>query len=79
MLIAGLGLPWRSRANAVLANGTVEQFDIYAATVLRRVPGRNSTPTPRRAQELEKNSAVEGAWANKAQRALREPGGGATL
>jgi predicted aspartyl protease len=34
MLIAGLGLPWRSRANAILANGTVEQFDIYAATVL---------------------------------------------
>ena len=34
MLIAGLGLLWRSRANAVLANGTVEQFDIYAATVL---------------------------------------------
>jgi len=34
MLITGLGLAWRSRGNAVLANGTVEQFDIYAATVL---------------------------------------------
>jgi clan AA aspartic protease len=33
-LITNLGLPWRSRANAVLANGTVEQFDIYAGTVL---------------------------------------------
>ncbi len=33
-LITGLGLPWLSRANAVLASGTVEQFDIYAATVL---------------------------------------------
>jgi clan AA aspartic protease len=33
-VITGLGLPWRSRANAVLANGTVEPFEIYAATVL---------------------------------------------
>ena len=33
-LIASLGLPWRSRGNAVLANGNVEQFDIYAATVV---------------------------------------------
>jgi clan AA aspartic protease len=33
-LIANLGLPWRSRGNAVLANGNVEQFDIYAATVV---------------------------------------------
>ncbi len=33
-LIASLSLPWRSRGNAVLANGNVEQFDIYAATVL---------------------------------------------
>ena len=34
MLITGLGLPWRSRADAVLANAIVEQFDINAATVL---------------------------------------------
>jgi clan AA aspartic protease len=32
-VIAGLGLPWRSRGYAVLANGALEQFDIYAATV----------------------------------------------
>ena len=31
--IASLGLLWRSRGNAVLANGNIEQFDIYAATV----------------------------------------------
>jgi len=34
VLITNLGLSWRSRANAVLANGIVEQFDISAATVL---------------------------------------------
>lgn len=33
-LIAGLGLTWRSRGQAMLANGNVEQFDIYAATVV---------------------------------------------
>ena len=33
-LIANLGLPWRARGNAVLASGNVEQFDIYAATVV---------------------------------------------
>jgi clan AA aspartic protease len=33
-LIANLRLPWRARGNAVLANGNVEQFDIYAATVV---------------------------------------------
>jgi predicted aspartyl protease len=32
--IAGLGLIWRSQGSAVLANGVVEQFDIYAATVI---------------------------------------------
>jgi clan AA aspartic protease len=33
-LIARLGLSWRSRSSAILANGNVEQFDIYAATVV---------------------------------------------
>jgi predicted aspartyl protease len=33
-LITSLGLPWQSRGSAVLANGGVEQFDFYAATVL---------------------------------------------
>src|SRR5713226_7638556 len=33
-LIASLGLPWRSRSSAILANGNVEQFDIYTATIV---------------------------------------------
>ena len=33
-MIANLGLRWRSRGYATLANGNVEQFDIYAATVV---------------------------------------------
>lgn len=32
-LIRLLGLPWRSRGSAYLANGSLEQFDIYLATV----------------------------------------------
>jgi clan AA aspartic protease len=32
--IAALGLPWRSRGRAVLANGAVEEFDIHTATVI---------------------------------------------
>jgi clan AA aspartic protease len=32
-VIATLGLPWRTRGNAILANGSEDQFDIYAATV----------------------------------------------
>jgi len=32
--IAAWGLPWRSRGRALLANGSVEQFDIYAVTVI---------------------------------------------
>jgi clan AA aspartic protease len=50
-LIASLGLPWRSRSSAILANGNVEQFDIYAATVIWDgmprsilVPAIDSTP-----------------------------------
>jgi clan AA aspartic protease len=31
---AGLGLSWRSRSYAVLANGSIEPFDLYAATVI---------------------------------------------
>ena len=31
--IAALGLPWRTRGNALLANGREAQFDIYAAMV----------------------------------------------
>lgn len=33
-VIAHLGLPWLSREEAILANGAVEEFDIYAATVV---------------------------------------------
>ena len=33
-LIASLGLSWRSQSYAILANGSIEQFDIYAATVI---------------------------------------------
>jgi clan AA aspartic protease len=33
-VIARLGLLWRTRGSATLANGSVDQFDIYAATVL---------------------------------------------
>jgi clan AA aspartic protease len=32
--IAAWGLTWRSRGRALLANGSVERFDIYAATVI---------------------------------------------
>lgn len=32
--IDALGLPWRTRGSAILANGSEDQFDIYAATVL---------------------------------------------
>jgi clan AA aspartic protease len=32
-VIARLGLKWRSRGSAILANGSMEHFDIYAATV----------------------------------------------
>jgi predicted aspartyl protease len=33
-LIASLDLPWRSRSSAILANGNVEECDIYVATVI---------------------------------------------
>jgi len=33
-VIAALGLPWRTRGLVILANGTEDQCDIYAATVL---------------------------------------------
>jgi clan AA aspartic protease len=33
-LIGSLGLSWRSRTSAILANGQVEQFDVYVATVI---------------------------------------------
>lgn len=32
-LIEHMGLSWRSRTSAILANGNVEEFDIYVATV----------------------------------------------
>ena len=35
-LIASLGLPWRSRSSAILANGHVEEIDIYAGFVYLR-------------------------------------------
>jgi predicted aspartyl protease len=33
-VIATLGLPWRTRGLVILANGTEDQCDIYAATVI---------------------------------------------
>jgi clan AA aspartic protease len=33
-VIAALGLPWRTRGLVILANGTEDQCDIHAATVL---------------------------------------------
>ncbi len=33
-LIASLGLPWRGPAQAVLADGSLHLFDVYAATVI---------------------------------------------
>src|SRR5207253_11506880 len=33
-LIASLGLPWRSRSSAILANGRVEQIDIHAGAII---------------------------------------------
>src|SRR5436190_12672764 len=32
--ISRLGLLWRSRSSAILANGNAEQFDVYAATII---------------------------------------------
>lgn len=32
--IAALGLTWRGYATAVLGDGSLQQFDVYAATVL---------------------------------------------
>ena len=32
-LIATLGLPWRTRGTVILANGSEDQFDIYAAVI----------------------------------------------
>jgi clan AA aspartic protease len=32
--IAALGLPWRNYGQATLANGSVDLFDVFAATVL---------------------------------------------
>jgi clan AA aspartic protease len=33
-LIISLGLPWRSRSSAILANGLVEEIDIHAGTIV---------------------------------------------
>ncbi len=33
-VIASLGLPWRTRASVMLANGTEDPCDIYTATVI---------------------------------------------
>jgi len=32
-VIAALGLPWRTRGTVILANGSEDQFDIYAAVM----------------------------------------------
>src|SRR6266498_4365140 len=50
-LIAGLGLPWRRRGRAVLADGSASVFDIYEATVVwdrrqRRIPVDEADTTP---------------------------------
>lgn len=34
VIIRSLGLPWRTRGSVMLANGAVDQCDIYAATVM---------------------------------------------
>jgi len=33
-LIANLGLPWRSRSSAILADGKIQQLDIHRATII---------------------------------------------
>jgi len=33
-IMASLGLAWRSRSSAILANGNVVQFDIHSATII---------------------------------------------
>lgn len=33
-VIATLGLPWRTRGDVLLADGSEAQFDIYAATII---------------------------------------------
>jgi clan AA aspartic protease len=33
-IIASLGLAWDSRGTALMANGSLEQFDIYSGTVI---------------------------------------------
>jgi predicted aspartyl protease len=33
-VIARLGLAWRSRGSAILANGNLDHFDVYAAIVI---------------------------------------------
>jgi clan AA aspartic protease len=32
--ISSLGLTWRTRSSAILANGNVEELDIYTATII---------------------------------------------
>ena len=32
-IIAAFGLPWRTRGTVILANGSEDQFDIYAAII----------------------------------------------
>jgi clan AA aspartic protease len=33
-VVASLGLPWRTRGHAILADGRMEEFDVHAATVI---------------------------------------------
>jgi clan AA aspartic protease len=47
-LITTLQLPWRTRGNAILANGSEETFDIYAAVVIW-----DGTPRPILAETVE--------------------------
>jgi clan AA aspartic protease len=50
-LIARLGLPWRRRGRALLADGSESVFDIHEATVVwdrrrRRIPADEADTTP---------------------------------
>jgi clan AA aspartic protease len=33
-IIAALGLVWRMRGSAILANGSIDEFDVYAANLI---------------------------------------------
>jgi clan AA aspartic protease len=56
-LISNLNLPWDSQCDAILANGSIEQFDLYSATILwdgntRRILVQSIDTTPLLGMEL---------------------------